>query len=129
VNVISPSAWFDFGEDVLGLYPFKARCIAAKFAPQTFPELLETGRATIEWMYSARPVAQRGRLPRQLRYGRVFVYFPERWLATREKGALMSAFVDVHEDFPLSVVAVVTGEPVILSDFTADMIRIMEIPE
>jgi hypothetical protein len=114
--------WFDFGEDKLGLYPFKARCVAAKFNPMELPYLLELGRLTIEFV-----IGMSRHPSRQIKAGKVVLYFPERWLTPKQKQALMQSLVDVHETYPLTEVCIVTAEPLIISDFTDDMVRIIEL--
>lgn len=117
---------FNFGEDgPAGLYPFHARALAAKFHPETFAELLYLGKATIDFVYS-RP-GSFGRPSRQVRAGYVTLYFPERWLSLRETQGLMAALVDVHLDYPLKEVHIITGSPVILTDFVHTSIGILEV--
>lgn len=112
---------FNFGVDELNLYPFRARCIAAKYHPEFYPQLLETGHRTIDFLYSRSPIVSR-----QIRAGKIFLYFPERWLAVKEKIGLMASILDLHEDHNLSEVYIITGEPIIVSDFTSDMVRSAE---
>ena len=90
------SEWFDFGQDPLNLYPFKARCVAAKFNPMELPFLLELGRLTIEFVIGMSIHPSSGDPGRK-----VILYFPERWLTPRQKQALMQSLVDVHETHPL----------------------------
>jgi len=109
---------FEFGEDPFGIYPFHARCLAAKFPASRYPTLLELGRLTVDYV-----MGRRGKPSRQIKHGRVILYFPERWLAAGEKRGLMSAFVDVHETHPLQAVHIITGEPIIVSDFAHTLVR------
>lgn len=112
------SEWFDFGEDPLNLYPFKARCVAAQFNPMDLPYLLELGRPTIEFV-----IGMSKHPSRQIQAGKVILYFPERWLTPHQKQNLMQSLVDLHETHPLKEVFIITGEPIIVSDFTDDMVR------
>jgi hypothetical protein len=110
---------FDWeAEDTLGLYPFEVRCLAASCHPGQYPELLELGRATIDFVYG-----RSSRVSRQIKAGRVVLYFPERWLSVKEKLGLMNALYDLHTDYPLKSVHIITGEPIFLTDMTDDMIR------
>lgn len=109
---------FDFGEDPLGIYPFKARCLVARFAPQCYEYLLEMGRPVVEYILGISSW-----VPRMLKYGCVTLYFPERWLSLSQQQMLMAALVDVHDTYPLKYVYIVTASPVIISDFCAEMVR------
>ena len=117
---------FSFGEDgPAGHYPFRARALAARFHPEMFAELLYLGKATIDFVYS-RPGSVK-RPSRQVLAGSVILYFPERWLSLRETQGLMAALVDVHEDYPLKEVHIITGSPVILTDFVHTSVGILEV--
>lgn len=111
---------FDFGHDPLKIYPFRARCIAAAFPADRHGHLLDMGRNTLDYAFGRRREPSR-----HIRAGHVFLYFPERWLAAAEVGRLMQRMVEIHAIHPLAEVLVVTGSPVILTDFAADMVRVM----
>jgi hypothetical protein len=105
-------------EDTLNIYPFQVRCIAADFHPEVFGELLELGKPVIDLIYS-----RSNHVPRQVKYGQVCLYFPERWLSPKEKIYLMNSLADLHTTYPLQYVHIITGEPVIISDMVSDMVR------
>ena len=119
MQAVSFSSLFQFGDESPSpVYPFRCRCIAATFPPTWFETLLQLGRPTVEFV-----LGRRTSVPRQVRDGNIVLYFPERWMATREKRELMQALCKLHEEFPLKMVGVITGEPVIISDFISDHMR------
>jgi len=108
-------------EDPLELYPFEARCLAVDWSPTEHPELLELGKPTIDFVFG-----RSSRVSRQIRGGQVVLYMPERWLSVHEKIALMQSLCDVHETYPLKRVDIITAEPIIVSDFTDGMVRLIK---
>lgn len=115
------SKLFDWdAPDELGIYPFEARCLAVDWQPGKHPELLELGKPTIDFVFG-----RSNRVSRQIKYGYVVLYMPERWLSVHEKLALMQSLCDLHEDYPLKRVDIITSEPIIVSDFPHDMVRLM----
>ena len=106
-------------KDEIGLYPFEARCLAVDFPPDKFPELMELGRPTLDFIFG-----RSSRVSRQIRGGEITLYFPERWLSVKQKVALMQSIVDLHETYPLRKVYIITAEPIIVSDFTHEMVRL-----
>ncbi len=106
-------------KDEIGLYPFEARCLAADFPPDKFSELMELGKPSLDFIFG-----KTARVSRQIRGGEITLYFPERWLSVKQKVALMQSICDVHDIYPLRKVNVITGEPIIISDFTHEMVRL-----
>ena len=116
--------WFEFeAEHTFNLYPFEAKCVAAKFHPELYSGLLQVGHNVVNYVFG------RGGIGRQIRAGKVTLYFPERWLATSEKRLLMSKLVEVHAKHELQHVHVVTGEAIIVSDFFSSMVRCISAPQ
>lgn len=117
---MSLSELFDWEyEDPINLYPFEAKCLAVDWNPMDHPELMELGRPTIDFVFG------RSSYPsRQIKAGLITLYMPERWLSVKEKPKLMQALVDLHETYPIKKVHIITGEPVIMTDFIGDMIRL-----
>lgn len=110
--------------DPLGLYPFKVRCLAVDFHPEKFQELQNLGKTTIDFIYG------RSSYPgRQIKAGKVTLYFPERWLSVKEKIALMQSLYDLHETYPLKEVYIITGEPLFITDMTDEMVRVWKTNE
>lgn len=117
---MSLSELFNFeAPDPIDLYPFEARCLLVDFHPEKFPELMELGKPTVDFVFK-----RTRRVSRQIKHGEITLYMPERWLSVHEKIALMQSICDVHEDYPLRRVNIITGEPIIVSDFAHTMVRV-----
>lgn len=107
-------------DDPLNIYPdFKVRVVASHLPPTH--ELFEYHHASTEALVT--------RLFAGQRLGRLAVHptfvFPERYLSPQQVRDFMQRLAESPEAKAgqIAVVDIVTGSPVILTDFTANMIR------
>lgn len=111
---------YDEDEFAMGLYPFKVRLGAVQRRPPRHPffeYILEVGHRDIDRVLNGESFRGRTHL--------TFV-FPERWISISEQRGFMYCLNKHPEAHTLDTVDILTSCPMLLSDCTNVMIRILQ---
>lgn len=109
--------------DLLNLYPnFRVRVIACQISPADpmFEYFHASTQALVTRLFAKQPLGRLAVHP-------TFV-FPERWMAPNQINMFMQTLHECPESQQgkIILVDIVTGSPVILTDFTSNMIKVVE---
>jgi hypothetical protein len=110
-------------EDDLNLYPFKVRVGVAKYRPprhEYFDFLRDMGSVHVSSVLRGKPLSNHGCL--------TFV-FPERWMSVHEQQSFMNQLRHHPEVDKIEQVDIITNSPLMVSNFSREMIRILEWPD
>ena len=107
--------------DELGLYPFEVKVAVIKNRPprhKAFKWGMGFGESFIAMLFDENT-------PDDIK-GDIMFVFPERWLAVYEQRELMSR---LKECKGITSLRMITSSPILVGEFTADMIRIFTYPD
>ena len=113
-------------KDRLGLYSFTVRCFVIRARPPRHPYFdltREMGSGLIDKVFRNGDIS-RGRKDVDLAF-----FFPERHMSVHEQREFMNALAKHKDVSNIAHVDLVTSSPIMISDFPAEQVRIINWPE